>query len=142
MLKREVLYSEPKGDIALEELEILLGVEHHEIEFRTASHSHIVVEILPRVYTVVIWPAVGDKAEWPLASVEKTRVKPSDPMTLLGEAIDHTKALYRDAIDYLHANQKSLGTKEKAVSIRKYSRSKRHGQKPDTGDQPTLNLKQ
>ena len=56
ILKYESLLNRPSADIAITELQILLESKIKEIEFRTFSPQHIVVELMPCVSTYIAWP--------------------------------------------------------------------------------------
>jgi hypothetical protein len=55
VLRDERLLDRPHCDISSAELEILMGSEKQVLDFRTASQSHIEVELAPCITTVVRW---------------------------------------------------------------------------------------
>jgi hypothetical protein len=56
LLRNDSLLDKPNFDIALPELEILIGTDNRAFELRTASYGQLEVEISPCVKTVVRWP--------------------------------------------------------------------------------------
>lgn len=140
LLQRELLYSKPRGDISVDELELLLSGEKPDKDFRAASHTHIVVEILPRVYTVVIWPVRVGEGEVESSNGKELKMKASDPLTQMGEAIEHARELYQDVVKDLQRKKEPLDRQKKRAVKRKDSKSYRYRAKRGIGDQPMLNL--
>jgi hypothetical protein len=84
LLAADPIISRPKYDISVRELEVHLDREE-PLEFRTASQSHIAVELLPSVPAYMKWPVtqstepvstqsrgisgVGRQSELPLKSL-------------------------------------------------------------------------
>jgi hypothetical protein len=57
VLRRETVFQRPQGDIAFDEFKVLVAGKKHDIPFLSASHTHLSVELFPRVYSVIVWPS-------------------------------------------------------------------------------------
>jgi len=90
VLREESFFERPLGDISFEELEVLLDTEDPDLDFLTAGHNQLMVEVLPRVYSVVTWPP---------SSLSTQEVSPRDatplaqPVAHQGETVARQEAM-------------------------------------------------
>jgi len=81
----------PIADISFDELEIYYDVEPSNISFITESHTHIIVELTPSIYTLVLWSPPTPKIEKALQLdlfPERVKENINDPITEVGELLE------------------------------------------------------
>lgn len=141
MLQWESVYKRPQGDIALEELEILLNADKPDKSFRAASHTHLVVEILPRIYTVVVWPRLSNGIK-----LDSTENREEEKGKLVNEILMQLSQIFSQ-VNFLAGKVKTLQKDsaieketKKAASTKERS-SYRKNESLSVNSHPELDLK-
>jgi hypothetical protein len=118
-IRRDLLNWEPEhygplNDISFEELKILINLNKGNKTFRTENHTHLIVDIIPSVPTVVIWPPLFSESQNLLFENGKRETISENPLTQLGQALNQANKYYKK----LHQNSthyySNQTTKEKS----------------------------
>ncbi len=88
----------PKADISLDELEVISNADRPNFNFLTESHTHMTVELMPSVCSLILWPPPAQKGVQQLALFEDDvkYEKEIDPFLQLGETLEKAKVLYSE----------------------------------------------
>lgn len=81
ILRNETILDRPRCDIALAELEVLLGPENQTTDLRTAYHGYLEAELAPCVTTIVRWPSSRD----PTADMYPSKQQVQEARSILNE---------------------------------------------------------
>lgn len=149
LLRCEEVYQKPTGDISLEELDVLLDVERPDKNFRAASHNHLVVEILPSVYTVVIWPGDSATVEPVLHGTGEKNKMANNLLVELGDTLKLAQELYKNVSKIYQEGRQSESVKKeigvnqikKPYTTRRTKSLRKKGKK-DVREQSLLDLKE
>ena len=99
-----------RADISFDELEMLFDVDRPDFSFITESHTHIFVELIPFVYTLVLWPPKQStntkKMGTQLELFPDQRTDGINALSDLGTTLDKAKKLFDEYSKTLHEQSK------------------------------------
>ena len=118
-IRRDLLNWEPEhygplNDIAFEELKILTNLNKGNKNFRAENHTHLIVDIIPSVSTVIIWPPLSSGNQMHLFDNDKRKIISENSLTQLGQALNQANDYYKKLHQDLTHNCSKQTSKEKS----------------------------
>lgn len=100
------IYGKPMCDVSLDELRVLSRSELPNMQIRSISHMHLMVEIAPGIMTAVAWPPHLNNEQFVKKEKKIDTIDTcEDPLNQLGQLLNKATAIHSDLIKTRKDNQ-------------------------------------